>query len=177
MRKAISILLLVLSFIIIYFLQANFFSWFTIAGVMPNLFVILFLFISLYGGLKVGIPISIMCGLYLDIIIGKTIGTYTIMFGIVAAVGGLLDKRFSKDSKLTIMLMVMATTAIFEVGVYFYQSIRLSANVELISFIIKLIIEVIYNIILTIILYPLIKRAGYRLEREFKQNEVLTRYF
>ena len=71
MRKAISIILLILTFLIIYILQTNIFSWFTIAGVMPNLFIILILFINLYAGVKVGIPYAIISGLYLDIIIMK----------------------------------------------------------------------------------------------------------
>lgn len=177
MRKTISIILLILSFFIIYFLQTNIFNWFTIAGVMPNLFVVLLLFINLFVGIKVGIPFAIISGLYLDIIMGKSIGAYTIMFGIISIVVWLFDKRFSKDSKLTIILMVMAVTAIFEIGIYGYQIFRLSGNVEPISFIITLLIEILYNVILTIILYPIMQKAGYKLESIFKQNEVLTRYF
>ena len=40
MKKTVSILLILLAFLIIYFLQANVFTWFNIAGVMPNLFII-----------------------------------------------------------------------------------------------------------------------------------------
>ena len=177
MRKAISIAILILTFLVIYILQTNIFSWFTIAGVMPNLFIILILFINLYAGVKVGIPYAIISGLYLDIILGKSIGAYTIMFGITAIIVWLFDKRFSKDSKLTIILMVMALTAIFEMGIYGYQVLRLSGYFEPIQFIIKLLIEVLYNVLLTIILYPIMQKAGYKLESIFKQNEVLTRYF
>ncbi|MBP3255376.1 MAG: rod shape-determining protein MreD [Clostridia bacterium] len=177
MRKAISIFILILTFVIIYFLQTNIFNWFTIAGVMPNLFIILVLFINLFVGIKVGIPFAVISGLYLDVIMGKSIGAYTIMFGLIAIVVGLLEKRFSKDSKITIILMVMAVTAIFETGIYGYQAFRLSGYIEPISFIIKLLIEIFYNVILTIILYPIMQKAGYKLESIFKQNEVLTRYF
>ena len=38
MKKAIAILILFVIFIVIYFLQLNLFSWFTIAGVKPNIF-------------------------------------------------------------------------------------------------------------------------------------------
>jgi len=46
---------LVFTFIITYFLQAIFFSEFTIAGIMPNIFVILMLYIGLYMGRTMGI--------------------------------------------------------------------------------------------------------------------------
>ena len=52
MKKAITIIILCIVFILIYLLELNFFSWFTIAGVKPNLFVILTLFIGLYSGRK-----------------------------------------------------------------------------------------------------------------------------
>lgn len=177
MKKALTIVLLIISFLVIYFLQANFFSWFTIATVKPNLFIIFILFISLFAGYKVGISFGILSGLFLDIIIGKNIGTSAIMLGIIGAIGGYFDKNFSKESKITIILMVLGSTLIYEMGTYFIQIIRLSINVELISFITKLTIEALYNVILTIILYPIFQKAGYRIEDIFKANKILTRYF
>lgn len=177
MKKILTILILIISFLIIYFLQANFFNWFTIAGVKPNIFIILILFISLFAGYKIGISFGILIGLYLDILIGKNLGTCAIMLGIIGAIGGYFDKNFSKESKLTIILMVLGSTFIYEIGIYILQIIRLSINIEIIPFITKLTIEAIYNIILTIILYPLIQKLGYRIEDIFKGNEILTRYF
>lgn len=177
MKKAITILILIISFFIIYFLQANFFSFFTIAGVKPNLFVILILFISLFAGYKVGITFGLLSGLYLDIIIGKSLGTSAIMLCIIGAIGGYFDRNFSKESKITIILMVLGSTLIYEAGTYFIKIIRDTINVELLPFITKLIIESVYNCILTIILYPIFQKAGYRIEDIFKENKILTRYF
>lgn len=177
MKKASIILILIISFLIIYFLQVNFFSWFTIARIKPNLFIIFILFISLFAGMKVGIPFGILSGLFLDIIIGKSMGTYSIMFGIVGIIGGYFDKNFSKESRITIMLMVAGSTAIFEIGNYILQMIELSINVEIIPFVITLIIEIIYNTILTIILYPIMQKVGYKIEDIFKGQKILTRYF
>lgn len=177
MNKTLTILILIISFFIIYFLQVNFFSWFTIAGVKPNLFIILVLFISLFAGMKVGIPFGIFIGLFLDIIIGKNIGTTSIMLGIIGLIGGYFDKNFSKESKITMMLMVIGSTCVFEIGIYILQVIQLSVNVEIRPFITILIIEVLYNTILTIILYPIIQKCGYRIENNFKGQQILTRYF
>lgn len=60
MKKTIVFLILFLVFLLIYFLQMNFFSWFTIAGVMPNLFVILILTIGLFTGRAIGITTGII---------------------------------------------------------------------------------------------------------------------
>jgi len=177
MKKALTIIILIIVFLILYFLQSNFFTWFTIAGVMPNLFVIFILFISSYAGIKAGFPFAILGGLFLDIIIGKNIGISAIMFGIISLIGVYLDKNFSKESKLTIILMVASSTAIYEIGNYILQILEFSINVELLEFIKILLIEILFNVILTIIFYPLIQKWGYRIENIFKGNQILTRYF
>ena len=177
MKKVITIAILIVSFLIVYFLQVNFFSWFTIAGIKPNLFIIFILFISLFAGMKVGIPFGIIAGLFLDIVVGKNIGFTAIMFGFVGFIGGYFDKNFSKESRITIMLMVMGSTCIFEIGMYLLLIIQQSIYVEILPFLYILLIEVLYNTILTIILYPLIQKLGYKIEEVFKEQKILTRYF
>lgn len=91
--------------------------------------------------------------------------------------GGYLEKDFSKDSKITVMLMCMTATAGYELFVYLYKGAVLSANIELLLFIKILVIEIIYNTLLTIILYPLMQKLGYKMESVFNRTQVLTRYF
>lgn len=177
MKKTIVIISIFITFLITYFLQANFFSWFTIAGIKPNLFIILALFISLFAGMKVGIGYGLFLGIFLDIVLGKSLGIYTVMLTIVAILGGSFDKNFSKDSRLTMMLMVMASTLIFEVGTYILNIVFLNINVEVLYFIKILAIEIIYNAIITIIIYPGIQIIGYKIEDIFKGQKMLTRYF
>lgn len=177
MKKAITIIWMIVASIIIYLLQANFFSWFNIAGVKPNLFVILILFIGLFSNSKVALIYGILFGFFLDVVIGKNIGTTSIMLGLIGFLGGYFDKNFSKESKITIMLMVVGSTCIYEIGIYIFNIIRLSINVEILTFIKILAIELVFNLILTIILYPLIKKAGYKIEDIFKGQNILTRYF
>ena len=115
MKKALSILCLILTFFIIYFLQANFFTWFNIATIMPNVYVILVLFIGLFVKRKIGLACGIGFGLYLDIVLGKTIGTSALALGIVGLLGEILSKNFSKDSRFIVCLMVIGTTAVYEI--------------------------------------------------------------
>ena len=177
MKKAGSIALLILAFLIIYFLQANFFTWFTIAGVKPNLFVIYILFIGLFAGKKLGLILGIFFGVYLDIVIGRQIGISGIMLGAIGLLGEYLDKNFSKESRITIMLMIAGSTVIYEVGCYIFNIIALGTSIEILAFIKILLIEVIYNILIAIVIYSLIQRLGHALEEVFKTKNILTRYF
>lgn len=91
--------------------------------------------------------------------------------------GGYLDKTLSKESKITVILLVFGSTIIYEVFVYLYKAVILSSNIEIGFFIKKLIIEIIYNGIITVILYPVIQKFGYKVEDTFRNPQILTRYF
>ena len=177
MKKTIINISLVVIAYFLYFLQSNFFNWFTIAGVMPNLFVILVLFIGLFHGGTAGIVYGLAIGMVLDLVLGKQIGVNMIGLGIIGLLAALFDKNFSKDSRATIMFMVLGATIIFEVMVYVANGILYASNMELFNFVKILAVEVIYNLILTIIIYPLIQKFGYYIENEYKGNKILTRYF
>ena len=177
MKKAtINIILIVITFVI-YFLQSNFFNWFNIAGIMPNLFVILVLFIGLFASKTMGTIYGIVIGMILDLTIGNRVGIYAVSLGLIGFLAAVFDKNFSKDSRMTIMVMSLCATAIFEILSYILKYIFLGMNIEIFNFIKILIIEIIFNLILTIIIYPLIQEFGYYIENEYKGNKILTRYF
>ena len=167
MKKAGIIALIILAFFIIYFLQADFFSWFNIFGIMPNLFVILILFVGLFAGKKIGLILGLIFG----------IGISGILLGAIGLIAEYCDKNFSKDSKLTIILMVIISTFIYEVGIYAFTIIKGGIEIELWSFSKIMLIEMLYNSLLIIILYPLIHKLGYAMENVFKSKTIMTRYF
>lgn len=177
MKRFIINILLVLAFVIIYFLHSNLFSWFKIAGVMPNIFVILILFIGLYANKYMGVIYGIVFGLLLDFFIGKKIGVTAIMLGIVGLIGVLFDKNFSKENRITLIIMVAIATIVFEIGETLIYYIVMREFIDILPFIEILLIECLYNAILTITLYPLIQKSGYKIETEYKGNKILTRYF
>ena len=177
LKKVLTGILIIATFFIIYFLQANFFTWFTINGVMPNLLVIFILWIGLFIGKKTGLICGLIFGIYIDILVGKSIGISGIMLGIIGLVAEYIDKNFSKDSRLTIMLIIAASTAIYEIGIYIFQIIKFRINIEILAFLKILAIEIIFNVILSIILYPLIQKLGNLVESKFKAKTILTRYF
>lgn len=177
MKKIVINLGFILIFLFIYLLTINFFSWFKIAGIMPNLFVIYILFIGLYCSRRVGAIYGVIFGILLDIFIGKRLGTTAIMLGIVGIIGGAFDKNFSKESRITIMIMVAISTIIYEVGLYTINCLTIHIEPEILSFIQILSIECIFNILITMILYPLMQKLGYKIEEQYKGNKILTRYF
>jgi len=177
LKKTVINIVLIITAIVVYYLQSNFFSWFNIAGIMPNLFVILVLFIGLFSNQIMGTAYGVGIGIVLDLLLGSIIGIRAVTLGLIGILAAIFDKNFSKDSRATIMFMVFGLTTIFEILNYIINYIFLKTNIEIINFITILLIEIIFNLILTIILYPLIQKFGYYIENEFKGNKILTRYF
>ena len=177
MKKVVINIVLIIVFIILYLITINFFSWFKIAGVMPNLFVIFVLFIGLYTTRINGAVYGVILGLLLDLFIGKNIGISAIMLGMVGAIAGTFDKNFSKESRITIILMVLISTIIFEVGSYTIRYFIYRMDPQIGTFIQILLIETLYNVLITIVIYPLMQNVGYKIEEEYKGNKILTRYF
>ena len=144
---------------------------------MPNLYIILVLFIGLFVKRKLGLALGIIFGIYLDIVLGKNVGISGLILGAIGFLAEILSKNFSKDSRFTIMLMVIGTTAIYEMASYFFNILKTGATLEILSFLKILLVEILFNAILTIIIYPLMKKAGYYLENIFEDKVMLTRFF
>lgn len=144
---------------------------------MPNLFVILILFIGLFSSRTMGTIYGIAIGVVLDLVMGTKVGVYAVGLGLIGLLASIFDKNFSKDSRITIMVMALCATIIFEIVSYILNYLFIGVNLEMLNFIKILVVEAIYNLILTIILYPLIQKCGYYIENEYKGNKILTRYF
>ena len=116
-------------------------------------------------------------GLYLDIILGKTVGISAFALGAIGLIGEILSKNFSKDSRFIVTLMVIITTAIYETVLYIFTMLRTEGTIEILAFSKILLVELVFNTLITIIIYPLIKKAGYYVENLFDDKFILTRYF
>ena len=177
MKKVLINVIFILIFFITYFLQSNFFNWFTIAQVMPNLFVILVVWIGLFGNKFMGVTYGVLIGFFLDYLFRSKVGISAITLGLVGLIAKIFDKNFSKDSRLTIIIMVIVSTIVYEIGLYALNMFIFSYEAKMGVFVKILLIEVLYNVIITSVLYEPIRKLGNLLERYFKERNILTRYF
>ena len=71
MKKVLIAIISYVVFLLLYFLQTNFFSSFTIAGIAPNLFVIFIVFLGLFSNHYFSLGAAVIIGLTIDFEIGK----------------------------------------------------------------------------------------------------------
>lgn len=173
MKKVSDILFVLITFFLIYFLQSNFFTWFNIAGIMPNLFVILIMLIGLFMKKKMGFVFGILFGVLLDLFIGIKIGINAISLAIVGLTAEILDKNFSKDNRITVMFLTSILTILAETISYILQILFCGVNAQVIDFTKIIIIEVIYNAILMALIYPIFLAFGTKIEKDFTKNTFL----
>ena len=100
MKKTTITIILILTFFILFYLQANVFQMLTIAGVMPNLFVIFILFVSLSSNATLGISFGVIGGLMIDLVYSKAVGITAVMLCLVGYLGAYFDRNFSKENKI-----------------------------------------------------------------------------
>jgi rod shape-determining protein MreD len=163
-----------LIFGLLYFFQVNIFPLIPINGVVPNLFIIFILVIGLFGNNFLAITLGIICGIFIDSIYSDVIGITPAMLCLVGFVATWFDSLWSKDEKISIIIMVILSTLIYEFGCYFIKSIVLKFDMEISIFLKILFWEELYNTLLTIIFFGLIKKLGYIMERKLKRNNMYT---
>lgn len=173
MKKAADIFFIILIFFIIYFLQSNFFTWFNIAGVMPNLFIVLIMLIGLFMKRKFGFIFGIVFGLLIDLFIGVRIGINAISLAIVGLCAETLDKSFSKDNRITVMFLTCILTVLAEIIMYTLQILFCGATLQVLEFTKVVSIEVAYNAIIIAVIYPLFLAFGTKIEDDFTNKSFL----
>ena len=176
MKKIISVLGIVIIFLSIYFLQSNFFSWFNIYSIKPNLFMIFVIFLGLFLGKEYGLTFGILLGLILDLFSSQIIGINAISLGAAGLLAGILAKNFSIEHKFTFIIIASLLTFIGESVYYALEIILSEAEVQLIIFIRILLIEIIFNDLIIIIIYPVLNKIGQKLKMMLEDETNYIKY-
>ena len=155
---------LTLTVIIAYILQTTIIQNFNIAGIYPNLVLVVtccvaFLFGSTSGSV-VGFFIGILCDLYW----GRTVGLYAIIGMYLGLIVGQFNKKFFKDNYLIVCVLIVLATLICETIIYIFSALVYAQDINLFTLLYKLFLSVIVNGIASIIIYPILMKINLTLE-------------
>ena len=153
MKKFLVGLIVIITIILLVLIQINLLNVITFAGVAANIGIVVTTAMGLLCGKEVGTTVGGIYGLIIDIIFGKSLGFYFLLYMILGFCCGMIGRGFSKDNKTTLVVMVGVATILFEILSYGLGMIIYNYNFAIFSILIFAIKEAIYNILIGVILF------------------------
>lgn len=153
MKKVVSIIITFLTIILLILIQSNILNNLPLYGIIPNVGIAFVAITGILAGEKVGILVGATYGLLADCYFERTLGIYLGLFMLLGYISGKIQNKIAKDNRLGYVILISASTIIFELVRFNIGLMFLNYEFELLYLIKVILLEIIYNIFLTIIFY------------------------
>ncbi len=153
-----------------YLLQCTVFPSLELAGIKPNLLLIVTASFGFMRGSREGMLIGFAGGILTDIQFGEMIGFYALIYLLIGFVNGLFERMyFDEDIKLPLLLITISEF-VYGIVIYFLM-FMLRSDFDFLFYLNRVIVpELIYTIVITLGFYPLILFINHKLEAEEKRS-------
>lgn len=153
-----------------YLLQCTVFPALEIAGIKPNLMLIVTSSIGFMRGTREGMFTGFAAGILTDIQFGDMIGFYAIIYLLAGYINGMFHQTYyDEDIKLPLFLIAVSEF-LYGVVIYFLMFL-LRSDFDFLYYLNRIIVpEMIYTIVITLGFYPLILFINHKLEAEEKRS-------
>lgn len=148
-------IVVLIEIVVSYLLQSSVFSYFELAGVVPDILLILVVSTAYFKGQNAGILTGFFAGLLMDFCIGDVIGIFAIFYMIIGFLNGYACKIFDKDDYLLPLGMVAVSEFVY--GFFYYVSeVLLRGNLNFGHYLTRIILpRVVYTTFAAILFYKL----------------------
>ncbi len=160
MKKVLVGLIIGLFIWITILLQINFFNGVPLVGVLPNAGIVLVAGLGLVSGRLIGGISGFVYGLWMDLFLSRTIGVHILLYTLLGSLAGAFNKNFSKENKLSMVMLILLSTILFETVSYVFSLFLHASQFEWWFFISTIILESVYNILLTLLFFRPITGLG-----------------
>lgn len=171
--KAIKIRRIVITAVLIlaaYLLQCTVFPSIEIAGIKPNLMLIVTASFGFMRGSRDGMFVGLICGLLIDVQYGEMIGFYALIYVLAGYINGLFERIYFDEDIILPLLLIASSDLIYGIVIYFLTFL-LRSDFHFLFYLNRIIIpEAIYTIVITLAAYPLLLWINRRLEAEEKRS-------
>ena len=141
-------------------IQQNIINAIPLFGAVANVGIILVVTLGLITEQKIGAIVGIVHGLLMDILFGKSVGIYTLLFFAIGFFCGKIGHGFSKENKSSVIMIVVLATIIYEIMNYLLFVVIYKYDFELFASVWTIVLECLYNIFITIILFKPLSFLG-----------------
>ena len=156
--------------IMCFILKCSVFNGLALAGIVPNLMLILTSSFGFMRGEREGLIIGFFCGLLVDIFFGSFLGFYALILMYIGYLNGKFSGIFyPEDIKLPIALIIISDLSY---GIVCYLLMfMLRGRFQFLYYLVHIILpEVLYTILATMFLYPIILNVNTKLEHWEKRR-------
>lgn len=162
------------SIIITYIMQVSVFTYFEIAGVRPNLLLMITCIIGFTMGSRYGLLTGFFSGLLIDLMAGGKVGFTALVYMYAGNVNGFFYKDYVKEEIMLPMALVAASTFVYEFLYYIFYFL-LQNKLRLSYYLVRIILpEVIYTVVITLIVYVFIYFIIRKVEQSKKRRTITS---
>ncbi len=168
MKRAVITGLLALLF---FLLQSTLANYIEIAGISPNLLIILIVSVAFFSGKTAGMLTGFFCGLLVDLFFSDILGFYSMVYMLTGYVCGIFQKKVLEfDYKLPLLLIGAAdlTTSMIVYWCLFLMRRRFNAGYYLVHITLP---EIVYTVFIAVILYRILYAIHQRLILEERRRD------
>ena len=162
MKRCITIGIII---VICFLLQSTVFHYLELAGVVPNLLLIVTMSFGLMRGRREGLLVGFFSGLLVDIFFGTALGPYAFIYMTLGYGNGFFHRIYYVEDVLLPMIMISLNELIYNLivyGVFFLMRNRLDFPTYFVNVVLP---EMIYTILITLFFYKILVRINLRLKR------------
>lgn len=162
MKRCITIGIII---VICFLLQCTVFHYIELAGVVPNLLLIVTMSFGLMRGRREGLLVGFFSGLLIDIFFGSVLGPYAFIYMTLGYGNGFFHRIYYVEDVLLPMIMISLNDFIYNIIIYvvfFLMRNRLDFLEYLKDVMLP---EMIYTILITLFFYKILVRINLRLKR------------
>ncbi len=160
MKKFLMIMITFVTIGISIFFQMFFLNSFPLLGITANFGIVLVAGLGLVSGNLMGGLVGSVYGILVDICYGRGVGLYTLLYACVGILAGYLNNHFSKGNKISMIMLILLNTILFETIVYLWNVFFNQFEFDGKTCFMMLILESAYNMFLTILFFKPIASLG-----------------
>ena len=151
--------------IIIVILQCTVFHYIELAGVVPNLLLIVTMSFGLMRGRREGLLVGFFSGLLIDIFFGSVLGPYAFIYMTLGYGNGFFHRIYYVEDVLLPMIMISLNDFIYNIIIYVVFFLMRN-RLDFLGYLKDVMLpEMIYTILITLFFYKILVRINLRLKR------------
>lgn len=166
-RFLVSLIVIIICFV----LQTTVLQVVELAGVVPNLLLIITVSVGYIRGRNEAMAVAVVCGLLTDMMYGEVIGLYTLFYLVTGYLSGLFN-RFYYDEDYTIPFVLIGLGDFLFNFLYYIIEFLLRNRLNFFTYLRTIILpEMIYTLLVSFLLYKLMQGINH-LMGKFELKEV-----